>query len=469
VVQGPGTFWIDSASLMPRDNLRGMRRDVINALKPVRVTILRYPGGCFADTYHWKDGVGPRDQRPERFSTMWHEWEPNDFGTDEFMDFARELGAEVHMTTDYLSGTPKEAGEWVRYANGSAETPMGRQRATNGHRDPYGIKLWAVGNEAQQLCSDEYFPANNIDAYVQRFKAYGSAILEADPSVRMMAVGAPPGPLKWNHDLFEDASFDLLASSIYTGEGQRIDDYDTKIMDPSHFYRHVVAEPGDFNQDLENIISSVRDRLPADHPALAITEFNAWWLTEKVDPDFRLGNALYIAGVYHALMRHAKQVAIGDIESLLDIQGIIEVGETAVKLTPEYFACLLYRNHTGDQVLATKTTSPETGFNPKLPALDALATLSRDGHTLYLAAINRDESKDVTANIQVRGWTIQAGAPPRVFELNGKDRDAANPFGSAENVNIREQSASIGSIPFSYRFPAHSVTVLQVAGSRNEP
>jgi len=465
-VQGQGTFWIDSVSLMPADNLRGMRRDVVEVLKPLRVPILRYPGGCFADTYHWKDGVGPRDQRPERFSTMWNEWEPNDVGTDEFMDFARELGSDVHITTNYLSGTPEEAGQWVQYTNGSVETPMGRWRAENGYRDPYGIKLWAVGNESQQLCSDAYFKANDLNEYVRRFEEYKGAILKADPAARLMAVGAPPGPLQWNRDLFERASFDLLATSIYTGEGHRIDEYDTKIMDLTHFYRHVVAEPGDFDQRLEKIINGIGDRLPSDHPAIAITEFNSWWLTEKVDPDFRLANALYIAGVYHALMRRSKQVAIAEVESLLDIQGIVEVSQAAVKLTPEYFACLLYRNHTGDSVLASKATSPGTNFNPPMPALDAIATLSGDGHTLYLAAINRNESEDVSANIQVRGWTLQAGTSARVFELNGKDRDAANPFGSTENVNIREKSAPIGRIPFSYQFPAHSVTVLEITGSR---
>ncbi len=465
-VEGTGTFWIDSASLMPADNLRGMRRDVVEALKPLKVPIVRYPGGCFADIYHWRDGIGPRDRRSERWSSMWNEWEPNDFGTDEFMDLARELGFEAHLTTNYLSGTPEEAAQWAAYTNGPADSPLGRMRAENGHPEPYGIKIWAVGNEAQQLCSDEYFKANDIDDYVRRFQAYKSAIQKVDPSIRIMAVGAPPGPLEWNRQLFDRASFDLLAASIYTGEGQRMDDYDTKIMDLTHFYRHVVAEPLDFDHVLEEIIRGIGDRLPTDHPSIAVTEFNAWWLTEKVDPDFRLANALYIAGVYHALMRRAKQVAIGEIESLLDIQGIVEANQTAVKLTPEYFACLLYRNHTGSSVLATQTQSPAVSFNPQLPALDALATLSDDGRTFYLAVINRNESEDLPANVQIRGWTAQGGTPARILELNGKDRDTANPFGSSENVNIREKSLTVARTPFSYRFPAHSVTLIELAGAR---
>jgi alpha-N-arabinofuranosidase len=463
-VQGNGVFWIDSASLMPTDNYHGMRRDVIEALKPLAVPIIRYPGGCFADIYHWKDGIGPRDQRPERWSSMWHEWEPNDFGIDEFMEFAQQLGSEVHITTNYLSGTPEEAGEWVEYANGSTETPNGRLRAKNGHPAPYGIKLWAVGNEAQALCSDEYFEANKIEDYVQRFREYKAAIQKADPSARVMAVGAPPGPLRWNRDMLGLMPVDLLAASIYTGEGERRDDYDTKIMDLNHFYRHVVAEPLGFDRQLGEVITALGDRFPTDRPLLAVTEYQAWWLTEKVDEDFRLCNALYLAGAFHALMRRAQQVVMGEIESLINVQGIVEVSQTSVKLTPEYFACLLYRHHTGSSVLTTSTQSPMTAFNPHLPALDSLATLSADGRTVYLAVINRNEDQELSATIRIRGWNLASGGPLHVFELNGKNKVAANPFGSSANVNIRERSLPVGPLPVSYKFPAHSVTVLEIGG-----
>ncbi len=464
-VRGTGVFWIDSASLMPADNHRGMRRDVVETLKPLRVPIVRYPGGCFADTYHWRDGMGPRDRRPERWSSMWNEWEPNDFGTDEFMDFTRELGADAHITANYLSGTPEEAAQWVEYTNASAQTRFGSLRVQNGHPEPYGIKIWAIGNEAARLCSDAYFDGNDLGEYVKRFEQYKTAIQKVDPSVQIMAVGAPPGPLEWNRELFRLASFDLLAASIYTGEGKRMDDFDTKITDLNYFYRKVVAEPLDFARVLDQIINAIGERLPKDHPPIAITEFNSWWLTEKVDPDFRLCNALYIAGVFHALMRRAKQVFMGEVESLLDIQGIVEVSQTQVKLTPEYFAFLLYRNHAGSSVLATSTSAPAVSFNPKLPALDAIATLSEGHHTIHLAVINRNESEDLLATVRIHEWMLHAETTVRIFELNGKDRDATNPFGSTENVNIREKSVTISRPSFPYRFPAHSVTVLELSGT----
>jgi alpha-L-arabinofuranosidase len=158
-------------------------------------------------------------------------------------------------------------------------------------------------------------------------------------------------------------------------------------------------------------------------------------------------------------------VLIGEIESLINVQGVVEVSQTSLKLTPEYFAFLLYRHHTGSSVLATSTQSPAAAFNPRLPTLDGLATLGADGRTLYLAVINRSEDQEVSATIRISGWKLASDSPLRIFELNGKDKVAANPFGSSENVNIQEKSLRVERLPFSYRFAPHSVTVLEVGGS----
>ncbi len=464
-VKGSGTFWIDSASLMPADNLRGMRRDVVEAMKPLRVPIIRYPGGCFADAYHWEDGVGPRDQRPERFDPIYNEWEPNDMGFDEFMDLAHEIGSDVQITTDYLRGTPEEAAAWVEYANASAQSSEGRRRTRNGHTEPYGIKIWTVGNEAQSLCSGEYFPHTDIKDYAPRFTRYAAAMKRVDPSVKVMAAGAPPGPLKWNGDLFSMTNLDFLATSDYSSRLHRNprDEYDTHIVDTDEFYRQVVGSPQDFAAALDDVISSAGSRLPKDRPTIAVTEFQAWYVSERNDADYRLADALYLAGVFHELMRRADTVAIAEVESLVNVQGIIEVSQTSLKLTPEYFAYLLYRHHSGSQVLSTQTQSSMASFDANLPVLDSQATLSADGRTLYLAVINRSETEVLTPRIRIRGWTSASGFI-KLFELNGKSRDAANPFGSSQDVNITARSASIIGATFSVSLPAHSVTVIEVPG-----
>ena len=463
-VHGKGSFWIDSASLMPANTFHGMRADVVEALRELPLPMLRYPGGCFADLYHWKDGIGDRDKRPERFSTVWNEWEPNDFGFDDFMLFAQTLHAKPHMTVNYLTGTPEEAAEWVEYANGGADSAMGKLRATNGHSAPYDINLWAIGNEAQQLCSDEYIGRNHVDSYAAGYKQFRDALHAKYPDLEVMAGGAGPGPLKWNHDLLDRVSgVPSLASSIYTGnQNMRADDYDTKYIDLEDFYRKEVAEPVDFDGQLNDVIRSIGDHMP-NHPFVAVTEFQSWWLTEKADEDFRLANALYLGMCYHSLFRHAGQVRAAEIESIINVQGVIEVSQTSVKLTPEYFAGILYQKHFGKSVLQTATRVRGVEFDPKLPALDSIATLSDDRHTLYLAVVNRAESTDVKTRIQLNGWHGSGSA--HAWELNGADKVAANPFGRSDVVNIHDKAVTLKPESMSYNFPAHSITILELTAN----
>jgi alpha-L-arabinofuranosidase len=455
--QGEGTFWMDSASLMPADNIDGMRRDVIDALRPMRISVLRYPGGCYADYYHWEDGIGPRDKRPERWSTAWHEWNSNDFGTDEYMELSRLLKFQGHITTNYISGTAKEAAQCVQYANGPADTPMGRLRAQNGHPEPYGFKLWAVGNEAPNLCSERYTGGTKLSDYASRSHEYEAAMKKVDPSIRIMAssVGKP----EWIHQLLQAMPVDLLATSIYTGSYGKF----KQICDPNDFYHKVVAEPLEFKRKLEANIQAAGNLLPK-HPFFAITEFNSWWFPETQDPDYRLADALYFAGVFNTLVRHSKYIFLAENCSLINVQGMIEVDAVAIKLTPPYFAYVLYANHIGSEVLNTVTSTPAVAFDPGLPALDVIATLAGDQHLLYLAVVNRSQDKAASAHIRLSGWH-PTDKSAQAYELNGKSWDAFNPYGSTANVNIQQLKLEAQRATFSYRFPAHSVTVLELRGN----
>jgi len=454
---GRGSFWMDSASLMPADNVDGMRHDVIEALRPIHISVLRYPGGCYADYYNWKGGIGPRDKRPTVWSSVWHEWNSNDFGTDEYMELARILGYDGHITTNYNSGTAQDAAQWVQYANGSASTPMGRLRAQNGHPQPYGIKLWAVGNEAPAFCSGQYTGDTKLSDYTQRFQEFENAMKKIDPSIQVMAssVGRP----QWVRDLLQSAPVKLLAVSIYTGPPHKGE----VIGDQNNFYQGVVAEPGQFKSKLEANIAAPGSFLPPD-PFFAITEFNSWWLPETKDPDYHLANALYFAGVFNTLLRHSQTIFLAEPCSLINVQGLIEVNPVGIKLTPPYFTYVLYANHIGSEVLKTETTSPSVAFNPQLPALDAVATRGPDGHTVYLAVVNSAQNEAVSTGIHLQNWQ-PAGTPVQVYELNGKSWDAFNPYGSADNVNITHRALEVGQAAFSYSFPAHSVTVLELQGS----
>jgi alpha-N-arabinofuranosidase len=377
------------------------------------------------------------------------------------MEFAKQLGFQAHITANYSTGTPEEAARWVEYTNGSAETRWGQLRAQNGHREPYNIKWWAIGNESARSCAEAYTGGTKISEYAERFQQYSTAMRKVDSSIRIMAGGVPPGPDSWNHDLLGLLPVDLLTLTMYTGDYLK---KHTEISDPAYYYRQVVADPQKFTRWLDQLIANVGDRFPRDRPLIAITEYNSYWLPETMDPDYRLCNALYLAGVFNALFRRANQVAIAEWNTLVNVQGLLGVSPTGVKLTPPYLAYLLYRNHTGTQVLDTQSNSPAVAFNPQLPAIDAVATLSQDGTRLYLAVTNASETDEMATTIRLKNWTFKAGDSAKAWELNGKDRDATNPYGSSANVNIQEKQFALGREPLSYRFPAHSVTVLELCG-----
>jgi len=455
---GTGTFWMDSASLMPADNLHGMRRDVVDAMRAIHIPLMRYPGGCFADYYHWQNGIGDRDKRPDVFGDAWKEWDPNDFGTDEFMAMAEELHFEPQLTANYLSGTPEEAAGWLGYLNAAGDTPTGRLRASNGHPEPYRVHFWAVGNEAPSLCSEQYTGGTKLKQYVSRYNDYKVAMAHVDPSIHLMASSV--GDLKWIHDLLSAMPVETLAISIYTGQWKDHSN-DTRICDLTDYYRKVVGEPLEVDTKIAANIRSIGNSFPAKSRFFAISEINSWWLSEQVDPDYRLVNALFFAGVFNGLLRRADQILTAEASTTINVQGLIGVNPVAVKLTPPYFAYLLYANHIGNRVVRSTVHSPAVAFNPNLPGIDSSATLSADGRTLYLAVINREESNATSTRIDLDNWKITPETGVRAFELSGTNRDAANPYGNATEVNIQEKRIAADGASFTYAFPPHSVTILE--------
>jgi len=168
-----GGIYVGEDSDIP--NTRGIRNDVVAALKEIAPSVVRWPGGCFADTYHWKDGIGPQDQRPSIVNTHWGGvTEDNSFGTHEFLDFCELIGAEPYICVNVGSGTVQEAAEWVEYVNSDAKSPMTELRKKNGREKPWNVKYWAVGNESWG-CGGNMIPDYYADLY-KRFSTYMRAI-----------------------------------------------------------------------------------------------------------------------------------------------------------------------------------------------------------------------------------------------------------------------------------------------------
>ena len=469
--RGAGTLWLGAASLMPAGTVAGWRADVLAAAKELHPTQIRWPGGNFASAYHWRDGVGPRDRRPARPDPAWHALEPNDVGTDEFMQLCRELGAEPYLCVNVGDGTPEEAAAWVEYCNGHVDTPMGRLRAKNGHPDPYRVRLLGVGNETYG-----YWQHGHCDAetYARRCLAFARAMRAVDPAIELVGVGAQayeaPG---WNDTVLCLAgdSVDLFSLHHYA-PGYGPDELPLSHR-PYHqaLYPTVVAAPERVEELLAEAEGAIARHGNAGRMRIALDEWNTWVHPhyECAEPaPYLLRDGLYAAGMYNVMHRRCRTVSLANLAQMVNVLGAIYTTPTGLFTTPVYLANRLYAERSGGLSVATETASPTFAAPAEafLPARDhaayhdAQATLAEDRRTLYLSVVNRHPQEAITVDIDIRGAEI--GPEGQGAQLHGTHALAGNSAENPENVHLRELPPFVAGSRFRYTFPAHSATVLEL-------
>ena len=246
--EGKGRLWVDQVSLLPGDAAGGVRADVEARVAALRPAFLRWPGGNVAQDYHWIWGVGPRDRRPIWANLSWkNEPEPGDIGTDEFIALSRRVGAEPSITVNVegRGATPEEAAAWVEYCNGPATSKHGAMRAANGHPEPYGVKLWEIGNE---IWGDWVRGHSDAATYARNEVRYAQAMRAVDPTIQLIAVG--DNDMSWNRTVLRTAgpSIDYLAIHHYYGRKEMAGDARNLMSRPLHyerFYREVAKAIGE--------------------------------------------------------------------------------------------------------------------------------------------------------------------------------------------------------------------------------
>jgi alpha-N-arabinofuranosidase len=172
-------FWVGPESKIPNTN--GIRNDIVEALKEIKIPVLRWPGGCFADDYHWRDGIGPKSKRPRRYNRHWDDVENNEFGTHEFMELCDMLECEPYICGNVGSGTVREMSDWIEYLTCKQDTTLARERAENGRKEPFSVKYWGVGNE-NWGCGGSMTPQYYANEYA-RYAAYTTSL--GDPLFRI--------------------------------------------------------------------------------------------------------------------------------------------------------------------------------------------------------------------------------------------------------------------------------------------
>ena len=419
--RGPGTLWIDQVSLMPTDNVFGWRRDVAEALKALRPGIIRF-GGSTTEGFEWTDTIGDPAKRVP-FTTCWGGLEPGNAGLEEFVQLCRWVGAEPLICVRFTAKTPRQAAAEVEYFNGPATTPMGKLRAGNGHAAPYGVQYWQIGNELGN------------EAYQKGVADFCKAMKAVDPSIKLLAAFPSPGLLQ--------------------RAGPWLD-----FICPHHYgCEHLAA----MEADVAGCRKLIAENAPGRRIRLGITEWNTtagdWGLGRAML--WTLDNALWCSRYHNFMHRHCDMIEIANRSNLTDsfCSGVLQTNGTSLFKTPTYYAQQLYATHAGTRPLKVLTEGL-----PSDSGLDASATLSQDGRTITLFAVNPatgSQSRKVNLsalapldqNVQV--WTL-------ADTQSGGERDAANDWRHPDRIRTVPGNTALNGAKLIYRFPLLSLTVLKM-------
>jgi alpha-N-arabinofuranosidase len=451
---GHGQLWLDQVSLIPGDAVGEARHDVEQKVAALHPAFIRWPGGNVAQDYHWQWGVGPRDQRPVWVNAAWgNELEPSDFGTDEFIRFARRVGAEPSITVNVegSGASADEAAAWVEYCNGSPQSKYGALRAENGSRQPFRVQFWEIGNEIWgnwvRGHSDAATYASNLNRYVEKMKA-------VDPSIKIIASG--DNNLEWNRAVLTMAgrNIDYLAIHHYYGAAEMKGDPHNLSAHPLYYERYY-----------RQMQQMIRDLVPDRNIKLAINEWNT---SLPIPQQHSMESAVYAARLMNVFERSGDLVQMSAVSDMVNgwSGGVIQASRHAVFVTATYLVNQLYAAHLGRERLSSTLQGPvfdSTLEGKAIPTLDAVVSRSIDGTQIFIKAVNTDPASAITTKLSVSGATISRHA--QIETLNSSALNVANSFRHPDAVYVSTSQIEAGA-NFTVSLPEHSVSVITLEVAR---
>jgi alpha-N-arabinofuranosidase len=467
-----GGIWVGKGSPIP--NVRGIRSDVVGALRALQVPNVRWPGGCFADEYHWRDGVGPAAARKSTINTNWGgALEPNSFGTDEFMDFIDQIGSAAYISVNVGSGSVREAAEWIEYMTAAASSTAGKERAANGHPEPYRVKFLGIGNESWG-CGGAMPP----DFYVNQMRRYSRFVHNFNPvqtgdlAMHRLAVGADGAKneyidsvMKAWHD--KDWSWDIEGVSLHSYTSAGWPPARPSVNFGEDQYALLLGDTLHMN-DLISTDSALMDRYdPEKKVALAVDEWGIWLAPlPGTNPGFlvqqnSLRDAILAALNLNIFARHADRVRMANIAQMQNVlQAMILTDTGRMVLTPTYHVFHMYVPFQGAVLLPVRVDPGRYTFGAiNLPRIDAIAARRPDGHVV-LSLVNLDPTQPVT----VRTHLGEAGVRSvRAEQLTAPRVDSVNTFDAPQTVVPHALAPSRtldGTVVLT--LPAKSVSVVEI-------
>lgn len=431
-----GGIWVGPDSKIP--NTYGIRNDVLFALREIRVPNLRWPGGCFADTYHWRDGIGPQSKRANIVNIHWGGvTEDNSFGTHEFMKLTELLGCDAYINGNLGSGTVREMAEWMEYLTSDSDNPMTRLRKDNGRETPWKVRYFAIGNENWGCggnMTSEYY-ASQMRQYSTYLNNYGGNRLYK------VACGPSGDNYQWTETLMKDPSTRNMFQGLSIHYYSVVDGWNVK-GSATKFDEREWFETFRLNYDIDRIIKGHKDIMdrydPRKTKGLVVDEWGNWFVVEPgTNPGFlyqqnTLRDAITAAIHLNIFNQHADRVKVANLAQMVNVlQAVILTKDDKMVLTPTYYVFRMFRDHQEAQLLKSDLRCEDYAYgNRKIPAISASASINKEGKILVTMA-NLNPGKEITVTCPLIGATVKTVSGQ---VLTASQMNTHNTFESPDNI-----------------------------------
>lgn len=454
----------------------GFRKDVLSAVKELKPTIIRYPGGNFVSNYNWLDGVGPKSQRPSRLELAWYTLESNQFGTNEFMDYAKKVGAKPYFSVNMGTGTIEEARRWVEYCNVKEGPFYAELRKKHGYPQPHNIKYWSLGNEMDGPWQMGHM---NAEDYSKKAREAAKLMIRTSPEIKLIAAGSSnyregADPDHCNQTILRELKdvIDYLALHVYVGNPDG--NYYNFISTPLVLEQRTKIVKGMIDQVMQTAKRPNRDPI-----YIAWDEYNVWYRARRgasatgkraLEERYNLEDALVISGFLNAFIRNADVVKMANMAQLVNVIAPIFTNETGMFKQTIFFPLQMFANNVYGTSLNVfvdcKTYNTDTFFlglsetttqQKNVPYLDVSATY-KNGEVI-ICVLNRHKDEAITTDILSQNGSFIGDFT--VSEVNGPDIKSMNDFDKEIVKTSVKQDIHGSGNKIVYTFPAHSFTMIK--------
>lgn len=470
-----GGFWVGESSAVP--NIDGIRSDVVEALRVLRIPNLRWPGGCFADEYHWKDGVGPREERPRMVNSHWGDIvEDNSFGTHEFMHLCELLGADPYISGNVGSGTVHEMGEWVEYLTRADDSPMASLRRRNGRDQPWRIPFWGIGNEPWG-CGGQ-MRAEQFASLARTYSTYARD--HSGNTLYRIAAGADASDYEWTEALMKSIAgnfgqpvYQGISFHQYTVPGKSWAGRGTATEFDTEWYYETLVTARRTEEVLRRHATIMDVYDPDAKIGLVLDEWGAWWDVEPgTVPGFlyqqnTVRDALVASVHFDGFHRHARRLTMANIAQTVNVLQSMLLTDPVTDeliLTPTYHVFEMNVGHHDAQSLPVQTTAPEHRRDVGDAVLDTFSiSASRTSGAALVSISNLDAERATEVTLDLRGANLR-GAAGRVLtgDTMASHNTAANPDA------VRPVALEVSPVPLPFGeglrvvLPPHSFATVSV-------